>query len=203
MVSILITTYNSASHLKACLESVLRQDLSDREIIVIDNASSDGTRAVLREFETRARVIYNDTNRGFSGGQNQAIMHARGDWMLSLNPDVLLSPGFLTKLVEAGESDARIGTVCGKLLHWGTGVNLPTSSIQLGSIFCVISAIWIGATVKWTAANMKFPSMSLARREPRLFIGGRWSRILRRAESSLTRIFLPIAKMPTWPGAHN
>ncbi len=73
MVSILITTYNSAAHLKACLESVLQQEFSDREIIVVDNASSDGTRAVLQEFETRARVIYNDTNRGFSGGQNQAI----------------------------------------------------------------------------------------------------------------------------------
>ena len=119
MVSILTTTYNSAAHLKACLESILQQEFSDREIIVIDNASSDGTREILREFETRARVIYNDTNRGFSGGQNQAIKHARGDWMLSLNPDVLLNTNFISKLVEAGESDARIGTVCGKLLRWG------------------------------------------------------------------------------------
>lgn len=119
MVSILITTYNSAAYLKACLESVLKQEFSNREIIIIDNASSDGTRGILREFETRTRVIYNDTNRGFSGGQNQAITHASGDWMLSLNPDVLLSPNFISKLVEAGESDARIGTVCGKLLRWG------------------------------------------------------------------------------------
>lgn len=118
MVSILITTYNSAAHLKACLESVLQQDYLDREIIVIDNASSDETRGILREFETRARVIYNDTNRGFSGGQNQAIAHARGEWMLSLNPDVLLSPGFISKLVEAAASDARVGAVCGKLLRW-------------------------------------------------------------------------------------
>lgn len=119
MVSILITTYNSARHLKACLESLLQQELSDQEIIVVDNASSDGTRAVLRQFETRAHVIYNETNRGFAGGQNQAIGQARGDWLLSLNPDVLLSPGFLSKLVKAGESNARIGTVCGKLLRWG------------------------------------------------------------------------------------
>jgi len=119
MVSILITTYNSASRLKACLESVLQQEFFDREIIVVDNASTDATRAVLREFETRARVTYNETNRGFSGGQNQAIAQARGDWLLSLNPDVLLGPGFLSKLVAAGESDPRIGTVCGKLLRWG------------------------------------------------------------------------------------
>ena len=135
MVSILITTYNSVAHLKACLESVLRQEFSDREIIVVDNASSDGTRAVLQEFETRARVIYNDTNRGFSGGQNQAISQARGDWMLSLNPDVLLSRGFLTKLVEAGESDARIGTVCGKLLRWGPGGELTNIIDSTGIYF--------------------------------------------------------------------
>lgn len=135
MVSILITTYNSAAQLKACLESVLQQEFSDREIIVIDNASSDGTREVLQEFETRARVIYNDTNRGFSGGQNQAIGLARGDWMLSLNPDVLLSPSFLSKLVEAGESDARIGTVCGKLLRWGARGELTNTIDSTGIYF--------------------------------------------------------------------
>ena len=135
MVSILITTYNSASRLKACLESVLQQEFSEREIIVVDNASSDGTRAVLQEFETRARVIYNDTNRGFSGGQNQAMAHARGDWLLSLNPDVLLGPGFLSKLVEAGESDPRIGTVCGKLLRWGPGGELTDIVDSTGIYF--------------------------------------------------------------------
>jgi glycosyltransferase involved in cell wall biosynthesis len=58
MVSILITTYNSAAVLKPCLESVLQQDSPDLEIIIVDNASTDGTRAVLQEFETRARVIH-------------------------------------------------------------------------------------------------------------------------------------------------
>src|ERR1700730_3152684 len=101
MVSILITTYNSASVLKTCLESVLQQDYADPEIIIVDNASSDGTRAVLQEFETRLRVIYNDTNRGFSAGQNQAIVEARGDWLFSLHPDVILAPAFLSKLLAA------------------------------------------------------------------------------------------------------
>lgn len=135
MVSILITTYNSASRLKACLESVLQQEFSEREIIVVDNASSDGTRAVLQEFETRARVIYNDTNRGFSGGQNQAIAQARGDWLLSLNPDVLLSSAFLSKLVEAGERDPHIGTLCGKLLRWGPSGELTNIIDSTGIYF--------------------------------------------------------------------
>jgi GT2 family glycosyltransferase len=123
-VSILITTYNSAKYLKTCLESALQQDYPDREIIIVDNASSDGTRAVLREFETRLRVIYNDTNRGFAAGQNQAIAQARGDWLFSLNPDVMLKPDFLSTLLAvpgqlaATHIGEQIGVLCGKLLRW-------------------------------------------------------------------------------------
>ena len=122
-VSILITTYNSAKYLKTCLESALQQDYADREIIIVDNASTDGTRTVLREFGTRLRVIYNDRNRGFAAGQNQAIALAGGDWLFSLNPDVMLKPDFLSTLLAAGQlaatrSQDRIGALCGKLLRW-------------------------------------------------------------------------------------
>jgi GT2 family glycosyltransferase len=128
-VSILITTYNSDKFLKTCLESALQQDYPDREIIIVDNASSDGTRAVLREFETRLRVIYNDTNRGFAAGQNQAIAQARGDWLFSLNPDVILKPDFLSTLLAAAgqvtvtRSGERTGALCGKLLRWKPGAS--------------------------------------------------------------------------------
>jgi GT2 family glycosyltransferase len=136
MVSILITTYNSATFLRACLESVLGQDYADREIVIVDNASSDGTRAALQEFERecgakpgeRLRVIYNDTNRGFSGGQNQAIAASRGEWLLSLNPDVILKPDFLSQLLAAAAADGErnqqnIGALSGKLLRWKPGAS--------------------------------------------------------------------------------
>ena len=154
MVSIIITTYNSASVLKTCLQSVLQQDYADREIIIVDNASSDGTRAVLQEFErkagqeheqksgenseTRLRVIYNDTNRGFAGGQNQAIAESRGDWLFSLNPDVILASDFLSTLLAAAElltaarggkrGGERIGALCGKLLRWKPGASNERSN---------------------------------------------------------------------------
>ncbi len=142
-VSILITTYNSEKFLKTCLESALQQDCPDIEIIIVDNASSDGTRAVLEGFErecrrkseTRVRVIYNDTNRGFAAGQNQAIAHARGDWLFSLNPDVILKPDFLSILVTApGQITAKrtgkgIGALCGKLLRWKPGASDERSNI--------------------------------------------------------------------------
>jgi GT2 family glycosyltransferase len=134
-VSILITTYNSEKFLKTCLESALQQDCPDLEIIIVDNASSDGTRAVLREFETRLRVIFNDTNRGFAGGQNQAIAQSRGDWLFSLNPDVILKPDFLSTLLAAATQVAvtrdgeRIGALCGKLLRWKPGASDERSNI--------------------------------------------------------------------------
>ena len=123
-VSILITTYNSEKFLKTCLESALQQDYPDTEIITVDNASSDGTRAVLHGFEPRIRVIFNDTNLGFAAGQNQAIAQAGGDWLFSLNPDVILKPDFLSTLVAAASQMAgilnkeRVGALCGKLLRW-------------------------------------------------------------------------------------
>jgi GT2 family glycosyltransferase len=127
-VSILITSYNSENFLKMCLESALQQDYPDREIIIVDNASSDGTRGILHEFETRLLVIYNDTNRGFAAGQNQAIAKARGDWLFSLNPDVILNPDFLSTLLKATQvavtpGGERIGTLCGKLLRWKPGAS--------------------------------------------------------------------------------
>lgn len=135
-VSILITTYNSASVLRTCLESVLQQDYTDREIIIVDNASSDSTRAVLRDFEARLRVIYNDENRGFAGGQNQAMAASRGEWLLSLNPDVILKPDFLSQLLKALSSvpgaaggGNKIGALCGKLLRWKPGASDERSNV--------------------------------------------------------------------------
>jgi GT2 family glycosyltransferase len=121
MVSVLITTYNSASVLETCLNSLLQQDYPGVEIIVVDNASSDGTREILERIGHGVRIFYNDMNTGFAAAQNQGMAQARGDWLLSLNPDVLLSRDCISKLVAAGEADARTGAVCGKLLRWRPG----------------------------------------------------------------------------------
>ena len=124
-VSVTIVTYNSGRFIKRCLESVLAQHYENKEIIVIDNASSDGTIDILEQFEDRCQIIYNDENIGFAAAQNQAIRASHGEWVLTLNPDVLLLPNFIQALVEAGQFDSRIGTVCGKLLTILASFDLP------------------------------------------------------------------------------
>jgi GT2 family glycosyltransferase len=125
LVSVTIVTYNSGRFIKRCLESVLAQKYLHREIIVIDNASTDGTVDILEQFEDRCKIVYNDENIGFAGAQNQAILMSGGEWVLTLNPDVLLLPNFIQALVDAGQVNPHIGTVCGKLLAILANFDLP------------------------------------------------------------------------------
>jgi GT2 family glycosyltransferase len=116
MVAIAIVTYNSAAFIRRCLRYVFEQDYTPFEVIVVDNASSDGTPEILTEFEERIRVTCNRENTGFARAQNQAISLSKAAWILTLNPDTRLTRDFLTELVEAGEADPTVGSVCGKLL---------------------------------------------------------------------------------------
>jgi GT2 family glycosyltransferase len=129
LVSITIVTYNSGRFIKRCLDSVLDQTYPFKEIIVIDNCSTDGTTDILEPFEDRCRIIYNEDNIGFAAAQNQAIGMSDSDWVLTLNPDVLLLPDFITALVHAGNQDPRIGTVCGKLLTMSAGFDFPEKPV--------------------------------------------------------------------------
>ncbi len=128
-VSVTIVTYNSGRFIKRCLESVLEQRYPNKEVIVIDNASTDGTIDILEQFDTRCRVIYNDENLGFAAAQNQAIGLANGHWVLTLNPDVLLLPNFIQALVDAGRFDPNIGSVCGKLLTMSATFEIPAKPV--------------------------------------------------------------------------
>lgn len=117
MVSITIVTWNSEQHLDECFAALALQDYRDLEVIIVDNASDDGTPELLKKVEGKWRVAYNDKNVGFAAGQNQAIRAACGEFILCLNPDVMASPYFVTRLVTAAERHPEVGTVCGKLLR--------------------------------------------------------------------------------------
>ena len=101
-VAVTIVTFNSARFIAQCLKFVMEQDYPGLEIVVVDNASSDGTAAILKQFESKIKVVYNQQNLGFAGGQNQAMSLSNADWWLVLNPDVRLTPNFVSTLIAAG-----------------------------------------------------------------------------------------------------
>jgi GT2 family glycosyltransferase len=124
-VSVTIVTYNSGRFIKRCIESVLAQKYSRLDIVVVDNASTDGTVDLLEQFEGSCRIVYNQENVGFAAAQNQAIRLCKSDWVLTLNPDVILLPNFIEAVVSAGNIEPGIGTVCGKLLTIKSSLELP------------------------------------------------------------------------------
>jgi GT2 family glycosyltransferase len=129
LVSVTLFTYNSGRFIKRCLDSVLEQKYRNLEVVVIDNASTDGTVDILEQFAGSCRIYYNDENLGFAAAQNQAIALSNGDWVLTLNPDVLLLPNFIQALVDAGSVDPKVGSVCGKLLTIRASFDLPDKQL--------------------------------------------------------------------------
>jgi GT2 family glycosyltransferase len=128
-VSVTIVTYNSGRFIRKCLDSVLSQRNVEFEVILIDNASTDGTVDILGQYESSCRIVYNEENVGFAAAQNQAIGMARGNWILTLNPDVLLLANFISALVEGGRFDDGIGAVCGKLLTMTPRFEIPATPV--------------------------------------------------------------------------
>ena len=120
-VCVAIVTYNSGRYIRRCLEALLRQKGVPLDIVVVDNASTDGTLKILEEFEDHIRILRGESNEGFAAAQNRAIRSSASEWVLTLNPDVLLRPGFIRRLVDAGMADPGAGTVCGKLYSIGPG----------------------------------------------------------------------------------
>src|SRR5437868_7263399 len=115
LVSIVVVTFNSLPYIRECVASIAKQSYKRRELVVFDNASVDGTREFLRE-QGVGQVVMNDRNLGFAAAQNQGIKSSSGEWVLALNPDVVLEPEFITTLLAAVDGQDEIGTVGGKVL---------------------------------------------------------------------------------------
>lgn len=119
-VTIIILNYNGARDTLACLSSLRAIDYPAYEIVVVDNASDDVQElvATMQKDFLGVKIIALPQNRGFSGGCNVGIEYAlvrQSDYVLLLNNDTTVAPDFLTKLVEAAESDPRIGIVGAKI----------------------------------------------------------------------------------------
>ena len=115
-MSVIIVNWNSGRHLRGCVESLrcLRQsDYHLKDVVVVDNASTDGSLQGLESIWSCVQVIRNGENAGFAKACNQGANSTEADYLLFLNPDVRLSPDSLGAAVRAaeGSKDSHVGIV--------------------------------------------------------------------------------------------
>jgi GT2 family glycosyltransferase len=117
MISIIIANYNRKDMLEQCLNSIRCQDFKDFEIIVVDNASTDGSVEMIGTYYPEVKLIRNAENLLFCKAQNQGIGLAKGDFILCLNSDCVLDKDYLKEAFAAACLDGKIGMVSGKILR--------------------------------------------------------------------------------------
>jgi GT2 family glycosyltransferase/glycosyltransferase involved in cell wall biosynthesis len=110
--SIILLCYNKIDLTFQCLRSLLREvNLADTEIIVVNNNSTDETREVLALFDGFIRVLNNAENVGFVYGNNKGAALARGKYLVFINNDTVVLPGWLDEMVKTAEDDPQVGVV--------------------------------------------------------------------------------------------
>ncbi|MGH8896126.1 MAG: glycosyltransferase family 2 protein [Egibacteraceae bacterium] len=122
-VTACVVSWNTAAHLPGALSSLGAQTYPDLEVVVVDNASADGSAAVAG-CHTDVHVVANAQNRGFAGAANQGVALARAngsDAFLVCNPDVVLEPDYVERAVNALGDDERRASVQGRLWRTGRG----------------------------------------------------------------------------------
>ncbi len=145
LVSIIIVNWNGLRWLKMCLPSLQREHYKDIEIILVDNASTDGSIGWTRKNYPKVKIIRNKENLGFAEANNVGYRKAKGKYVLLLNNDTIVKPDFLVELVKKIESSPDVAgaqsklllmddhsrldavgaflTPTGFLFHWGFGKN--------------------------------------------------------------------------------
>jgi GT2 family glycosyltransferase len=114
--SVIVLVWNGMGYVKPCLDSVLAQGLTDFEVIVVDNGSSDGSADFVAESYPQVRLIRNKRNLGFAAGNNIGLEAATGEVLVLLNQDTEVHEGWLEALISTFD-DASIGIAGCKLLY--------------------------------------------------------------------------------------
>jgi GT2 family glycosyltransferase len=113
---IIVVNYNGGEQVLECLRSLEADTGQGREIIVVDNASQDGSSARIQETFPSVKLIRAVTNLGFGGGNNLGARYARGQYLAFLNPDTVVESGWLEALVQALEYNPEAGMATARIL---------------------------------------------------------------------------------------
>jgi len=116
-ISVIIVTWNAEKFIKPCLDSVLSQKKTKLEVIIYDNGSKDSTLRILKSYADRIYLIEGKENKGFCFGNNQALEKASGEFILTLNSDIILRDNYMLGLVNFLKKNPEYGMVQGKFLR--------------------------------------------------------------------------------------
>ena len=116
-LSVVVLSWNVRDLLRECLKSVVRDGGLATEIIVVDNASDDGSVEMVRAEFPDVRLIANATNRGYAGGNNDGIAAAVGRYVMILNPDTVTQGNALAAMVAYADAHPDVGVVGPQLLN--------------------------------------------------------------------------------------
>lgn len=113
-IAVHVVTYNSSETIVTCLRALLEQD-AEFSLHIVDNASTDSTVEQIRALGLPVQV--SSTNVGYSAAHNRALKATDSEFVLTLNPDVLLQPGYLKSMLGTLEGDRSLGSAAGCLLR--------------------------------------------------------------------------------------
>jgi len=126
LVSIIIPVFNSEKYIFECIQSVLNQSYPNKEIIVIDDGSSDNSRRIIESFGDRVVFIYQD-NSGSAVARNKGIERSRGKYIAFNDSDDLWAPNRLQQQVDFLESNPEYGVATGRFMHVDANFSLAQS----------------------------------------------------------------------------
>jgi GT2 family glycosyltransferase/lipopolysaccharide/colanic/teichoic acid biosynthesis glycosyltransferase len=124
-ISVIIVNYNVRDFLHSALVSIFKALKGIKgEVFVVDNASDDGSSEMVRQSFPRVRLIENSSNVGYAKANNQALVRARGKYLLLINPDTVVQEGTFRTLIKFLENNSDVGMVGCKILN-------PDGTLQL------------------------------------------------------------------------
>ena len=116
-LSVILVSWESAQELPPCLKAIFESRIGfDREVLVVDNASTDGSAEVVRKEFPLARLIENRRDWGFARAVNQGLAYSKGDYLLLLNPDVVLKPDALAAMAKYLDTHPDVGALAPQML---------------------------------------------------------------------------------------
>ncbi len=132
LVSVIVVNWNGEAYLAEGIDSLLAQTYPRVEIIVVDNASIDGSVRLLTErYGGKIRLIVMEANLGFTGGNNAGFAVAKGDYLLLLNNDAVADPGWAAALVREAESEPRVGMCASKIVSYDDPTVIDSAGLLL------------------------------------------------------------------------